>query len=161
MKIFHRSASQPSKIKNFCWNVEWTCKSVKQYICDRFNPKQRWLTKKISRSWQDKPELIRDLLFEILVNYVESENGLHDIDYDWSEDLAAGYISQEYIDSTKRTDDIVRRCYTWIKKDRVELEDRMNKFPPVKEYSNLLDALESGDQTTCERIISVRQYLWT
>ena len=39
-----------------------------------FKPKQKWLTETIPNSWKDKPELIRDILFECIIHFIEEEN---------------------------------------------------------------------------------------
>jgi hypothetical protein len=92
--------------------------SIKEF----FSPKQRWLIKKIPNHWMDKPELIQLVLFETLIDYVENEEGLKD-QFDFSEDLQAGYIEQEYVDNVKAVDGELRRVYNYIKNERQTLEE--------------------------------------
>ncbi len=42
-------------------------------------PKQSYILNTLKISWQDKPELMRDILFAMLVDYFERENGLSEM----------------------------------------------------------------------------------
>lgn len=61
---------------------------IKYAISSYFNPHQKWLTKVIPNTWMDKPELIRNLLFACLVNFVEKdgEDCFEVNDWAWSEE---------------------------------------------------------------------------
>jgi len=105
---------------------------IKQWICDLFAPKQKWLTKKIPRHWSDKPELIRDILFECLVHYIEEEKAFDNLDWDWSDEVEAGHISQKEADATNKAREELEWAYVYIKSDR----------PDKKAYEN--DLLEKA-----------------
>jgi hypothetical protein len=106
---------------------------IKYSICAYFNPRQKWLTKTIPNRWCDKTSLIPHLLFTCLVHYVEEEKGLQD-DYDYSEDLKAGFVSQEYVDSVLTTDRELREVYNYIKTERPGLELHLEvSYPTPKE----------------------------
>ena len=108
---------------------------IKQWICDLFAPKQKWLTKKIPRHWSDKPELIRDILFECLVNFIEEEKAFDNLGWDWSDEVEAGHISQEQADATNKAREELEWAYNYIKCDR----------PRKKVYENdLLDKAFEG-----------------
>ena len=108
---------------------------IKQWICDLFAPKQKWLTKKIPRCWSDKPELIRDILFECLVNYIEEEKAFDNLDWDWSDEVEAGHISQKEADANNKAREELEWAYIYIKCDR----------PRKKAYENdLLDKAFEG-----------------
>jgi len=94
-----------------------------------FKPRQKWLTKTIPNTWCDKVSLIPHLLFTCLVHYVEDEKGLSD-DYDFSEELEKGYVSQQYVDSVLTTDRELREVYNYIKTERPQLEEQHdNSYP--------------------------------
>jgi hypothetical protein len=122
--------------------------SIKEF----FSPKQSWLTKKIPNHWMDKPELIQLVLFETLIDYVENEKGLKD-DFDFSEDLAAGHIGQEYIDNVKAVDGELRRVYNYIKNERQTLEESYN----WKVY----EVMDKKDMEAMTTIVKYSGYLWT
>jgi hypothetical protein len=143
-------------------NIIWQLQDLKQYICDLFNPKQKWLTKQIPRAWQDKPELIRDVLFNCIVHFVEEENGLDPHGVDWSEELKNGHVTQEYVDHNNEILDSITRCYNWIKTDRPRLEKIFNENSGgTARAVAAANALERGDSATCRRIVHIYEYLWT
>lgn len=55
------------------WSYYWT--NFKDKIKYSFVNRQRWLTKKIPRNWNDKDNLIELVLFECLKHFVEKEIG--------------------------------------------------------------------------------------
>lgn len=59
------------------WSYYWT--RLKDKIKYSFVNRQRWLTKKIPRTWRDKDSLIEIVLFECLKNYVEGEIGKEEL----------------------------------------------------------------------------------
>jgi hypothetical protein len=132
-------------------------------LCAWFNPRQKWLTKHIKNTWQDKPELIKDILFASLVHYVEEENGIQDHTV-YDEDLKAGYISQEYYDSVVTTNTELQEVYNYIKHERSILE---------KVAGEALNGDDLGDWFTKESVINDKDvwamttiakyspYLWT
>lgn len=63
------------KLSNLFWPRFWKNLWYEQ-ISSRIWPRQRWLTKKIPRTWADKDTLIEITLIECLRNYVEGEKGL-------------------------------------------------------------------------------------
>lgn len=97
----------------FSWqyNVKWA-------ICNFFNPKQKWLTKKISNSWQDKVELMRTLLFEMVVHFVEKEMEI----VDWDATEGHQQVAAE-----------LREVYKYIKEERPALEKELDAaYPPMR-----------------------------
>lgn len=127
-------------------------KSIWSSIKDFFFPKQRWLTNKIPNHWMDKPELIQLVLFEILIDYVENEEGLQD-QIDFSAELAAGHIDQQYIDNVKAVDGELRRVYNYIKNERKALEENYN----WKVYEDM----DKKDMDAMATIVKYSGYLWT
>lgn len=163
---------------------------LKYDIGNFFKPRQKWLTKTIPNSWKDKPELIRDILFECVAHYVESEK--HDFGYDWAEELEKGYLTKEKVRELKHFDMDVMSCYEYIKKERpkyleqiddlygkIELDfDNMfkksddhpgyyelvkneNDDKIYKEIRDIEANVDAKDQEVLHIIINNRQKLWT
>lgn len=150
-------------------------------IKNYFAPKQKWLTKKIPNHWQDKPELILDLLFEMVVHFIEEEKGISDLD--WQSEVESGYVSQEYADKHKQTEATILEIYKWIKTDRPAMEKEYERlvnlsftenncrnlcFSFTKEEREFLLAahtvemeMNKKDQEMLHKVIEVREYLCT
>jgi hypothetical protein len=144
-----------------------------------FNPRQKWLTSKIPNTWCDKPELIRILMFEMIVNFVEEEKGLDQFNVDWSEDIKDGYVTQEYVDDRNSIYSQIKIVYDYIKDERPALvkahdesypEINFNTFAPVNDVpfneayaeNNRLEALlEEKDDWALHKIVELREYIWT
>lgn len=145
-----RVFKHPSLLFNrFFWN------DLKYQISAWFNPRQKWLTETIPNTWCDKTTLIPHLLFECLIHYVEKEKGLQD-QIDWSEDLKAGYVSQEYVNDHQNRDALLRAVYNYVKTERLELEAAHdNSYPiPLSPAKDLFTKNEDGNRTmrSCEDV---------
>lgn len=91
-------------------------------ICAFFKPRQRWLTRVIPNTYCDKVELVPRLLFAVLVDFVESEDGLSQLDIDWSKEIADGHVTQNYVDDIKHTYGELRDAYRYVKYERDKLQ---------------------------------------
>jgi len=87
-----------------------------------FIPQQRWLTRVIPRTYCDKVELVPRVLFAVLVDFVENEKGLSQLDMDWDKELAAGHITQSYVDDIFKTYGELRDAYHYVKHERDKLQ---------------------------------------
>lgn len=121
-------------------------------IHDFFFPKQKWLTKKvIGRSWKDKPELIADILFECVINFVEKEKGVDDT---WKyEDKYTSY------DRENERQEILK-IYRYAKNIRSRLEHKCfeSDMKFYRFYEHLYNQYEIE---YCKKIIEIKDYLWT
>jgi len=132
-------------------------------LCAWFNPRQKWLTKHIKNTWQDKPELIKDILFACLVHYVEQEKGIHDPAI-YDDDLKAGYISQEYYDSVVTTNTELQDVYNYIKNERPLLEKEADDALDVMNPEDWIEKdslLSDKDVWAMTTIAKYSPYLWT
>lgn len=161
----------------------YTRSRVWNNICAWFNPRQRWLTKVIPNTWTDKTELIPRLLFTCLIDFVESEEGLSQLNMDWEDELAQGHVTQEYIDDINKCYGLLKEVYDYVKTERDVLEKQQNaaypELPPnlfSKGYVNTdhrsygemygevnrLEALiEQKDQWAMKAIVEQVGILWT
>jgi len=130
--------------------------SVKRYIF----PRHRWLTKQIPTDWQDKRTLIVDILYMMVVHYIEGEKALENVALDDTEEHIK--FQQGLID-----------CYKWIKSGRNELQIRIDnelttasnsKIRDYHERYGKFDALETQmtetDTEFCNWIVNNREFLW-
>ena len=136
-----------------------------------FFPRNKWANKVIPRQYSDKPELIKDFLFASVIDYVEGEKALEG----WTEEEIANMPEHQ------------RNCHLEISaiyplvKDLPRLqEENLNKYLPTPKVDGLAawfncpirhekmkpvlaesDRLEKLEQELCERIVKVRESLWT
>lgn len=107
-------------------------------IRDWFNPQQRWLTRAIPREYTDKSELVPLVLFAILINFVEEEDGLAQLDVDWTSEISAGHATPESVATIKADYTLLRLAYNYAKIERAELIERLHDiFPPMSSNTNL------------------------
>ena len=105
---------------------------IRNSISSFFRPRQKWLTKVIPNTWCDKTELIPLLLFTILIDFVEGEKGTDQLNVDWSEDLAAGYVTQEYVDNINLIYGEIQAAYEYVKNERpLLLKAHDESYPDV------------------------------
>ena len=81
-------------------------------IRDFFNPRQKWLTKKIPRSWADKVWLIQLVAFESIIHFIEKEEAFERIE--WS-------ATPEH----KEAAEAFSRAYKYVKIQIPILEDKI------------------------------------
>lgn len=123
-------------------NIYWW-KNQYYNLCAWINPRQKWLTKKIPNRFCDKVELIPLVLFEILVNFVEDEDGLESI---WGN----RYLNEEYSEDYRKIREPIRKeleeIYEYIKTDRARLEKELDEsYPKAINGGDLFDHLEEDD----------------
>lgn len=166
-------------------------KDIKDHVERFFFPRQRWLTKKISNQWCDKDELIRLLLFECLVDYVEGEKCFEVLSWDSAEYKAWG-IDGEFIAKEKETlKETILNTYNYIKVKRPQLvKDHEASYPTTigpayktvngkivwtscemqygmsfedaySENTRLEKLIDELDQKHLHDIIEIRKTLWT
>jgi hypothetical protein len=128
--------------KHYWWDLKYKVQCF-------FHPKQEWLTNVIPDTYCDKFELIPRMLFACLVNYVEAERKqyfIHEIGYDWSEELKDGHVSQDYVDEHMKIDKELMKAYNWIKNGRVKLDEQIDAaYPPSEPLETLFTESKSDD----------------
>lgn len=172
LKNLFRVFYQPSMLTNRFWRHD-----VVYPVTSWFNPKQKWLTREIPNTWCDKVELVPRLLFACLIHFVEKEKGLNQLDIDWAEELAAGHVSQEYVDNVTRIYTELRDVYNYVKTERevlqklhdesypdyplpIELKDL--KYEELYGETNRLEKLiKEKDQWAMHAIVTHVDCLWT
>lgn len=134
------------------------------YISCSLFPRQKWLTKKIGRVWQDKDSLVVTVLYECLIHYVEQEECFESV-----------YFSEE-------NEKMIREIYQWVKVGRAEVLDKqMKAYPPLKdtwdfetvslgvsnyetpygEVNRYESIVKETDNRYLEWIVKNRSILWT
>jgi hypothetical protein len=109
-------------------------------VRDYFNPRQKWLVKVIPKTYTDKVELVPLILFEILINFVEDEEGLDSI---WSvEHINDPYISEDYRAIREPIRKELDEVYEYIKTTRKVLQDTLgSSYPEAINGGDLFDRL--------------------
>ena len=107
------------------FSIQW---KIRSWISELIWPRQKWLTKKIPRSWCDKVELMREVMFEMIVHFVEEEMDI--VSWDYDDDVAAGYVTQEQSDEKKKLAYEIRKLYHYIKHVRPALEKEIETSYP-------------------------------
>jgi hypothetical protein len=164
-------------INTFFFPFRWLFRQLgraKYALSCFFFPRQRWLTKKIPKTWCDKVELVPLVLFEILKNFVEDEEGLNQLDLDWETDVANGWVSREYVDSVSADYIELKEAYTAIvetlpllEKKEIELLDALldsgMKYGSEEwiAHSSIEKEIEDLKMKTLQTIIKHYQILWT
>lgn len=158
-------------MNKYFWNQKWS--EVKAY----FNPRQKWLTKVIPNTWADKTWLVPNLLFAILIDFVEEEKGLSQLDINWDEERA--FVSDEYIKEVMTSYGELKEAYEYLKNEREALKEaHANSYPEIvmtdkgmttKEpfeiayaENNRIEAeLKEKDMKTMMTIVKHYEILWT
>lgn len=143
---------------------------------------QDWLIREIpTKDWCDKVELIPRLLFAMLVHFVEEEGGLKQLDYDWTNELVDGVITQEYVDKRNKDYTELKDAYEFVKNVRPKLQQELedsypepdlhNVIPEIatkEEYNTLYantnrieDELNARELAAIQTIVKHYQILWT
>jgi hypothetical protein len=133
------------KIKQLFYSYFWSDLYYK--VRCFFRPKQEWLTDVIPDTYCDKVELIPRLLFKCLEHYVEVERKaewVHDLGYDWAEEVKQRFVSQSYADEQMKIDKEILKAYDWIKTGRIEIDERIDKAYPNININDMLVKRDDG-----------------
>jgi hypothetical protein len=89
-----------------------------EQISSRLRPRNRWLTKKLPRTWCDKVELIPIVLYEMVIHFVEEEKCFERLEY--------RDIPEE--------EKMIKEIYHWAKTGRTAFIEKIdNSYPPLEE----------------------------
>lgn len=178
----------PGTIRRFFYDhkYDWGFKQLNnlyRYLNDLIYPKQKWMLRGVTRSWQDKPELLITVLSNFVIDFVEGERAFEVINWGEAEEL-----TEEWNKAKADCAVAIKACYEFIKIERpkmiadierIEHEgafgsgDRFNWgewnakrvnmsydeiYPGLTNLENKLDELETLHFTN---IIKYRAELWT
>lgn len=146
------------------YSIRYTLHEYKWKVYNFFRSSQHWLIKKIPRSYQDKVELIPLILFAILIDFVETEQGLNSLNHDYTEDIAAGYTTVEYLAKCKARDEELLAAYNFAKVERSLMEAELIKKSydcDIKEYFKYEHLLHQKEEEAMMTIVKYSKYLWT
>ncbi len=154
------------------WAAHWVQHNWHNQVVTRLWPRQRWLTRQVSRQWTDKPELLSQLLYALVIHFVEEEDCFNVTAW-----AASGLVEEE-----KQ----LRSVYAWAKTGRAAFQKRIddahppfdmsktladfvteiNRHDPVrdaayKEVQRLEEEFERIDGEHLMAIIKIRATLWT
>jgi hypothetical protein len=124
---------------------------------------QKWLTDNLQGEWIDKDQIIEIVLFDSLIHYVEKEDGLNDVCYDFSEELQKGHVRQDTVDAIKLRQKELNDVYLYLKNERPTLKNYVDNWngTNIDEFITLEDSLLDKDTELMNTIVKYRGYLWT
>ena len=158
------------------WYVLWA--DIKYF----FNPRQKWLTKKIPNHWCDKDELIRIVIFECLVDFVDGEKCFEVICWGENEEDLKHYGEnwQQVVQEKQEEKTKIIKCYNYITKQRSQLAIELDKAYPefniddpfnIQQKQSYLETygevnrikalIKKLDNETLLTILELRERLWT
>ena len=108
-------AYAPDWAKHIWWDID---RFYKDQISTRIRPRQKWLTKQIPRSWNDKVTLIPDVLYAMVIHFVDVDGE----DCFNVTDFAASGLEEE--------EKMLRQIYAWAKTGRAEFAKRIGLAYP-------------------------------
>ena len=115
-----------------------------------------WAAAVLPRTYHDKDEIMRRVLFEALVRYVEDEDDLRigrDREY-YSVELQSNFMTLEEIDARIAWRQDLYDAYLYIKEGRAKLE-------ADPDWHISITRVEELDQQTMETIVKYSGYMWT
>jgi hypothetical protein len=116
------SLSYPLKDRISCM-IPWRIRRVLDNIRYWFNPRQKWLIKKIPNHWMDKDGLWELCILEGIKHYVEQDYGLG-----WEPDsFEKSQKDPEYPESQKQFDREVKAAYDRITVELPKLEKQLEE----------------------------------
>lgn len=114
-------------------------------ISSRISPRQRWLTKKIPRTWVDKDSLTEICVIESLKHLVEGEKFFETIDITWCEEAEqfGMELKNAYEEATITLPSLEKKLEeAWKDVPRRDLEDKNGSKIGYKEIYGEVDKLE-------------------
>jgi hypothetical protein len=138
--------------------------------------KQRWLTKKIKGDYIENEDLIRVVMFETFLHYIEEELSLITIfagkkhkeisvddffSYTWSEDLEEGHVTKPQVKKYTARLKELKKAYLYITQEREILNKRFYQTIKTDESEQIENEMNEKDQQTLAIILKHRLTLWT
>lgn len=189
LQYFLREGIQDSKI---AWWLRMKKMKIEElwytHVDCFFKPRQKWLTDVIGKTYRDKPELIRDVMYAFIINLVEEEKFIEHWEWgmkpypEWDEEHKKHYMEEQAKRLQLKID--IEEIYDWAKygrdqrdKDSMEAlagaDDRMKEAKDRglegREYldfvygeNNKIDEeINNKDSIYMKKIIDIREHLWT
>jgi hypothetical protein len=104
-------------------------------------------------------------LFEILIDFVETEKGLVGLNYDYTDDIALGFVTAEFVAKSIERDKALFAAYNFAKVERplmeAELIKNCHSNYDVKEYFKYEELLHQKEDDAMMTIVKYSRYLWT
>jgi hypothetical protein len=106
-----------------CWSSFWY-----EQISSRLRPRNKWLAKKLPRTWCDKVQLIPLVLYEMIIHFVEEEKCFERLEY--------CNIPEE--------EKMIKEIYHWAKTGRKAFIEKIdNSYPPLEETG--FESIKTGE----------------
>lgn len=118
LEDYLENRSTKEKILDFFQSKWWRIKDIYYNIRDFLFPRQMWVLDCLPNNWRDKDEVIRLVLFECVLNYIEEEKGLEWVA--WLDEKEKGFKKK------------LVEIYSYIKFGREALNLQLNNSYPEK-----------------------------
>lgn len=152
-----------SKLFNkYFWSDLWYTQ-----VSSRLNPRQKWLTKKIPRTWMDAGDLLELCAFESLIFWWTKDGGesITKLQYEDEDD-------PETKEAAKQVYDRLKAAYEWVAHGRAAavmetertVDSIINKDNPLenlKKFNQQQEEIESLDTFYLKEIVELRKYMWS
>lgn len=129
--------------------------NIKKILLRLLFGENSWAAAAIPKSYCDKDEIIRRILFASLVNFVEDEDDLtqgRDL-ADYADDLQAEHVTLDEIQKRIEWRQALYEAYQYIKEERPKLEVK-------SDWINIYRAKEL-DNETMKTIVKYNSHMWT
>ena len=132
-----------------------------EQVSSRINPRQKWLTKVIPRTWCDKTSLIPLVNFEMVTDFVDGEKCFENTEYEGDGKVRETFAKE------------LRACYNYIKVERPALQKLHDDSYPEPGKSAGSYKKDYGETDRIEKllnkldtkwlvwIVKNRDFLWT
>jgi len=130
-------------------------KSLRKHLLKWLFGDNAWAAEVLPRTYRDKDEIIRRVLFEALVRYVEDEDNLAEgrcVEY-YSVELQCNYITLDEVNKRIAWRQELYDAYLYIKEGRSKLEEDLD-------WKISITRVDELDQKTMEAIVKYSGYLW-
>lgn len=137
-----------------------------EQIASRINPRQKWLTNAIGRTWADKDWVLETCVFTSMIHFWEDERGEEVMRYQFEcienpcRSKALNAEDQERYAEARRVYSILDRCYRWAKA-RDQLWEDFHESGYDAFYNKREADLIEQDTSVMQEIIQYRKYMWT
>lgn len=144
-------------------------------VSSRINPRQKWLIKKIPRTWSDADHLIELCVFESLIYWWTQDNGEESCRYQF--ETQDHHVEDSFRKNAKDVYDRLLAAYQWASEGRVKaqkdyetaLEQNFGKATDLQSdrlrrleiVNNMENEIIEKDTYFLTEIVKLRRFMWT
>jgi hypothetical protein len=165
-------STKSSWIEDMYWSVRVFFENLYWKFYYFFKPQHELIRKAVPNSWRDLDGILEDVLFAIIVSFVEEEKGLDQIQMiinslnkddeyiknEWgSVDAFWNYYNDRYQDYLR-----LQSIYIWVKTGRKAMQNYLESIDNNwEEYAKVEQDIYDRDSEYLADLVKLRKYLWT